>query len=33
TPAGNSAALLFLQDIDIDGRLAVVDEDKIRIRR
>jgi predicted nuclease of predicted toxin-antitoxin system len=25
-------ALLFLQDIDITGRLAVVDEDKIRIR-
>lgn len=26
-------ALLFLQNIDISGRLAVVDEDKIRIRR
>lgn len=25
-------ALLFLQDIDIAGRLAVVDDDKIRIR-
>lgn len=26
-------ALLFLQSIDITGLLAVVDEDKIRIRR
>ena len=26
-------ALLFLQNIDVAGRLAVVDEDKIRIRR
>jgi predicted nuclease of predicted toxin-antitoxin system len=26
-------ALLFLQNIDMAGRLAVVDEDKIRIRR
>ena len=25
-------ALLYLQNIDIAGRLAVVDEDKIRIR-
>jgi predicted nuclease of predicted toxin-antitoxin system len=26
-------ALLFLQNIDITGRLAVVDDDRIRIRR
>jgi predicted nuclease of predicted toxin-antitoxin system len=26
-------ALLYLQDIDLAGRLAVVDEDKIRIRQ